>query len=169
MKIFRAFCIIAVMTDYKKTIAQNKRALFNYFIEERFEAGIMLKGSEVKSLRLGKASIEDSHATNSGEEMFLYNSHIAEYEKANQFNHSSTRPRKLLLHLREIKKLIGKIRLKGYTLLALSLYFNSKNKVKVELGLAKGKKLHDKRETLKEKDWKREQGRLLKKKSSDGT
>lgn len=164
MKTFKAFCIISGMTkEYKKIIAQNKKALFNYFIEERFEAGIILKGSEVKSLRLGKASIEDSHATNSGEEIYLYNSHIAEYEKANQFNHLSRRPRKLLLHLREIKKLISKIRIKGYTLIALSLYFNSKNTAKLELGLAKGKKLHDKRESLKEKDWKREQSRLIKK------
>ncbi|MGI4775616.1 MAG: SsrA-binding protein SmpB [Janthinobacterium lividum] len=152
------------MTEYKKIIAQNRKALFNYFIEDRFEAGIILRGSEVKSLRLGKASIEDSHATNSGNEMFLYNSHIAEYEKANRFNHESRRARKLLLHSVEIKKMIGKIRLKGYTLVALSLYFDKKNKVKVELGLAKGKKLHDKRENLKEKDWKREQGRLLRNK-----
>lgn len=152
------------MTEYKKFIAQNRKALFNYFIEERFEAGITLKGSEVQSLRQGKASIEDSHAADSENEVFLYNSHIAEYDKANQFNHSSRRPRKLLLHKREIKKIIGKIRLKGYTLIALSLYFNKKNIVKVELGLAKGKKLHDKRESLKEKDWKRNQNRLMREK-----
>jgi SsrA-binding protein len=151
------------MTGYKKIIAQNRRALFNYFIEERIEAGIVLKGSEVKSLRQGKASIEDSHAENSGNEIFLYNCHIAEYDKANQFNHTSRRTRKLLLHSREIKKIIGKIRLKGYTLIALSLFFNQKNIVKVELGIAKGKKLHDKRESIKEKDWKRDQARLMKK------
>jgi len=151
------------MTGYKKIIAQNRRALFNYFIEERIEAGIALKGSEVKSLRQGKASIEDSHAENSGNEIFLYNCHIAEYDKANQFNHTSRRTRKLLLHSREIKKIIGKIRLKGYTLIALSLFFNQKNIVKVELGIAKGKKLHDKRESIKEKDWKRDQARLMKK------
>lgn len=151
------------MSEYKKIIAQNRRAFFNYFIEERIEAGIVLKGSEVKSLRQGKASIEDSHAENSGNEIFLYNCHIAEYDKANQFNHSSRRTRKLLLHSREIKKIIGKIRLKGYTLIALSLFFNQKNIVKVELGVAKGKKLHDKRESLKEKDWKKDQARLMKK------
>jgi SsrA-binding protein len=151
------------MTEYKKIIAQNRRAFFNYFIEERIEAGIVLKGSEVKSLRQGKASIEDSHAENSGNEIFLYNCHIAEYDKANQFNHSSRRTRKLLLHSREIKKIIGKIRLKGYTLIALSLFFNQKNIVKVELGVAKGKKLHDKRESIKEKDWKKDQARLMKK------
>ena len=151
------------MSDpYKKIIAQNKRASFDYFIEEQFEAGIVLKGSEVQSLRLGKASIVDSHATNDGTEIMLHNAHIAEYEKANQFNHSTRRPRKLLLHKREIKKIIAKIRIKGYTLVAMSMYFNEKNKVKVELGLAKGKKLHDKRETIKEKDWVREQGRVLK-------
>lgn len=154
------------MSEYKRIITQNKKAYFNYFIEEKFEAGLILKGSEVKSLRNGKANIEDSHALDTHNEIFLYNSYIAEYEKANRFNHESRRPRKLLLHTKEIKKLIGKIRIKGYTLIALSIYFNKKNIAKVELGLAKGKKLHDKRETLKEKDWKREQGRLMKKRSS---
>ncbi len=154
------------MSEYKKVVTQNKKAIFNYFIEERFEAGIILKGSEVKSLRQNKVSIEDSHAANSGNEVFLYNSHIAEYDKANQFNHESRRPRKLLLHSKEIKKIIGKIRLKGYTLIALSLYFNNKNVAKVELGLAKGKKLYDKRESLKEKDWKRDQGRIIRDKNN---
>lgn len=150
------------MTGYKKTIAQNRKALFNYFIEERFEAGIVLKGSEVKSLRQGKASIEDSHAADSKGEMFLYNCHIAEYDKANRFNHDTRRPRKLLLHLREMKKIIGKIRLKGYTLIALELFFNKKNIVKVVLGIGKGKKLHDKRHSIKEREWNREQNRLRK-------
>ncbi|MGL4226893.1 MAG: SsrA-binding protein, partial [Rickettsia sp.] len=94
----------------------------------------------------------------------LYNCHIAEYEKANSFNHSTSRPRKLLLHTTEIKKIIGRIRIKGYTLVALSMYFNKKNKVKVELGIAKGKKLHDKRQSIKEKDWKRDQSRLIRQK-----
>jgi SsrA-binding protein len=152
------------MTEYKKVIAQNKKALFNYFIEERLEAGIVLKGSEVQSLRQGKASIEESHAADTGYEVFLYNCHIAEYEKANRFNHSTRRPRKLLLHTKEIKKIIGRIRIKGYTLVALSMYFNKKNKVKVELGIAKGKKLHDKRQSIKEKDWKRDQSRLIRQK-----
>lgn len=152
------------MTGYKKVIAQNKKALFNYFIEERLEAGIVLKGSEVQSLRQGKASIEESHAADTGHEVFLYNCHIVEYEKANRFNHSTRRPRKLLLHTKEIKKIIGRIRIKGYTLVALSMYFNKKNKVKVELGIAKGKKLHDKRESIKEKDWKRDQSRLIRQK-----
>lgn len=152
------------MTEYKKVIAQNKKALFNYFIEERLEAGIVLKGSEVQSLRQGKASIEESHAADTGDEVFLYNCHIAEYEKANRFNHSTRRPRKLLLHTKEIKKIISRIRIKGYTLVALSMYFNKKNKVKVELGIAKGKKLHDKRQSIKEKDWKRDQSRLIRQK-----
>lgn len=149
------------MDNYKKIIAQNKKAYFNYFIEEKIEAGIILTGSEVKSLRQGKASIEDSHAENSGKEVFLYNCHIAEYDKAGKFNHSTRRTRKLLLNSGEINKIIGKIRVKGYTLVALSLYFNQKNRLKVELGVAKGKKLHDKRETIKDKDWKRDQSRLM--------
>ncbi|MGX6960889.1 MAG: SsrA-binding protein SmpB [Rickettsia endosymbiont of Pentastiridius leporinus] len=152
------------MSEYKKVIVQNKKALFNYFIEERLEVGIVLKGSEVQSLRQGKASIEESHAADDGYEVFLYNCHIAEYEKAGKFNHSTRRPRKLLLHNREIKKIIGKIRIKGYTLVALSMYFNKKNKIKVELGIAKGKKLHDKRQSIKEKDWKRDQTRLIRQK-----
>lgn len=152
------------MTEYKKIIAQNKKALFNYFIEERLEAGIVLKGSEVQSLRQGKASIEESHAADTGNEVFLYNCHIAEYEKANRFNHSTRRTRKLLLHKKEINKIIGKTKIKGYTLVALSMYFNKKNKIKIELGIAKGKKLHDKRESIKEKDWKRDQSRLIRQK-----
>lgn len=152
------------MTEYKKIIAQNKKALFNYFIEERLEAGIVLKGSEVQSLRQGKAFIEESHAADTGNEVFLYNCHIAEYEKANRFNHSTRRPRKLLLHKKEINKIIGKTKIKGYTLVALSMYFNKKNKIKIELGIAKGKKLHDKRESIKEKDWKRDQSRLIRQK-----
>lgn len=149
------------MVEYKRLIAQNKKANFEYFIEQKFEAGIILTGSEVKSLREGKASIVDSHAGESKGEIFLYNCHIAEYEKANRFNHATRRPRKLLLHSNEIKKIIGKIKLKGYTLVALTAYFNDKNRVKIELGLAYGKKQYDKRQSIKEKDWQREQGRLL--------
>ncbi|XVN40564.1 MAG: SsrA-binding protein SmpB [Rickettsia endosymbiont of Argas persicus] len=152
------------MNEYKKIIAQNKKALFNYFIEEKLEAGIVLTGSEVQSLRQGKASIEESHAADNGHEVFLYNCHIAKYEKAGRFNHSTRRSRKLLLHKKEINKIIGKIKIKGYTLVALSMYFNKKNKVKVELGIAKGKKLHDKRQSIKEKDWKRDQSRLIRQK-----
>lgn len=146
----------------KRIVAQNKKASFNYFIEEKLEAGIVLTGSEVKSIRLGKVSIEDSHATNAVDDILLYNCHIAEYEKAGRFNHDTRRPRRLLLHKREIRKIISKIRIKGYTLVALSLYFNEKNMIKLELGIAKGKKLHDKRESIKQKDWEREKGRILK-------
>jgi SsrA-binding protein len=149
------------MSNILKIIAKNKRAEFDYFIDERFEAGIILTGSEVKSIRLGKIALTDSHATQENEELFLYNCHIDEYEKANRFNHATRRPRKLLLKKREIEKIIGKIKLKGYTLIALSMYFNQKNIVKVELGLSRGKKQHDKRNSIKEKDWQREQGRII--------
>lgn len=144
-----------------KVIAKNKKAKFSYFIEDTFEAGIVLKGSEVKSLREGKCSIVESHADYSGGHITLYNCNIQEYEKANRFNHSTTRPRILLLHKKEIKKIVGKIKVKGYSLIALSIYFNQKNTVKVELGIAKGKKLYDKREDIKEKDWKRDQDRAV--------
>ena len=150
---------------YKKIIAKNRRASFDYHIEENFEAGIMLLGSEMKSIREGKVSLGDSHAAEGGGALFLYNCHIAEYEKANRFNHAPLRPRKLLLHKKEIKKILLKIKVKGYTLIALSLYFNDKNKVKIELGLAKGKKNYDKRESLKDNDWKREQGRIMRDKN----
>lgn len=151
--------------DYKKIIATNRKATFNYFIEERIEAGIVLTGSEVKSLRLKTCNIEDSHADVMKGNLYIFNMYIAEYEKANKFaTHSSRRPRKLLLHKREANKLIGKIKQKGYTLVALSLYFNYKNIAKLEVGLAKGKKLHDKREDLKEKDWNREKSRLIREK-----
>lgn len=150
--------------DRKKIIAKNKSANFEYTIEEKFEAGIMLVGSEVKAARESNVNVTDSHATENNGEIILYNCHIAEYHGANRFNHSAKRPRKLLLHKREIKKIIGKIKLRGYTLIVLSMYFNRKNMIKVELGLAKGKKLHDKRQAIKEKDWQREQGRILRKK-----
>lgn len=144
-----------------KVIAKNKKARFNYHIEDTFEAGIVLKGSEVKSLREGKCSIVDSHADYSGGHIMLYNCHIQEYDKANQFNHNTKRPKILLLNKREIRKIIGKIKIKGYSLIALSIYFNSKNIAKVELAIAKGKKLYDKRENIKEKDWKRSQERAM--------
>ena len=149
------------MSDYKKIIAQNKKASFEYFIEERFEAGIILTGSEVKSIRNGKVTIADTHAAMNKNELFLYNCHIAEYEQAGRFNHSTKRTGKLLLKKKELQKIIGKIKLKGYTLIALSMYFNKKNLVKIDLGLSKGKKQHDKRQAIKDKDWEREQGRVL--------
>ncbi len=147
--------------DKKKTVAENRRARFDYFIEERFEAGIQLTGTEVKSLRQGEGSIAESYATVEGEEVWLINSHIPEYSHGNRFNHDPRRPRKLLLKNREIAKLYGAVARQGLTLVPLSMYFNGAGRAKVELALARGKKVHDKRETVKERDWKREQQRLL--------
>ena len=146
----------------KKIIAQNRRARHDFFISEVIEAGIVLLGSEVKSMRQGKANLNDAFAENREGVMYLINLHIEEYKGANQFNHEPRRPRQLLLHAREINKLSGAVQRKGYTLIPLSLYFNKRGIAKVELGLGKGKKLHDKRASEKEKDWNREKGRILK-------
>lgn len=151
--------------NIKKIISKNRPASFNYFIEDRAEAGIVLKGSEVKSIRLGKINIEDSYIDLIGNELFFLNMHIALYDNATKFaTHSTREPRKVLLHKKEIKKFIGKIKQKGYSLIPLSMYFNKKNIIKLEIGLGKGKKLHDKRESLKEKDWNREQSRIIRNK-----
>lgn len=147
---------------HKKVIAVNRKARFNFEIEEIIESGIVLTGSELKSLRLGKANISDAFADETKGEIFLYNSYIAEYKGANQFNHDPTRPRKLLLHKQQIRKLFGKLKIKGYTITPISLYFNDKNKVKIEIGIGKGKKLFDKRQTEKERDWHRDKQRMLK-------
>ncbi|WPX96471.1 SsrA-binding protein SmpB [Candidatus Bandiella euplotis] len=145
-----------------RMIAQNKRAYHDYFIEEEIEAGIVLKGTEVKSLRCSKASIAESYADNIGEEIFLLGATIQEYSKARIFNHYPKRQRKLLLHKRELKRLIGLIKRRGYTLIPLTLYFNKRNIAKVSLGLAKGKKNYDKREAIKQKDWDRTKSRMMK-------
>lgn len=145
-----------------KLIAQNKKARHSYFIEEEFEAGIVLLGSEVKSLRAGEANINDSYAEVKDGEAFMVNSYIKEYEGANRFNHTARRVRKLLLHRREINKLMAAVQKKGMTLVTLKLYFDDHNRAKVLIGLGKGKKMHDKRNTVKDRDWSREQGRLLK-------
>jgi SsrA-binding protein len=147
--------------DKQKTVAENRRARFDYFVEERFEAGIQLAGTEVKSLRQGEGSIAESYATVDADEVWLINSHIPEYSHGNRLNHEPKRPRKLLLKQREISKLRGSIERQGLTLVPLSIYFNASGRAKVELALARGKKAHDKRETIKERDWKREQQRLL--------
>jgi SsrA-binding protein len=147
--------------DKTKVVAENRRARFDYFVEERFEAGIELKGTEVKALRTGEGSIAEAYATVDGEEVWLINSHIPEYSHGNRQNHEPRRRRKLLLRSREIDKLQGAITRQGLTLVPLSIYFNSRGRAKIELALAKGKKAHDKRETIKERDWKREQGRLM--------
>jgi SsrA-binding protein len=145
----------------EKLICNNKKAFHEYFIEERFEAGMVLKGTEVKSLRQGKANLNDAFAMVRDGEAFLHNLHISPYDFGNRENHDPDRMRKLLLHKTEILRLFGKIREQGYTLIPLRLYFKD-GKVKAELGLAKGKKLYDKRETLKEKSQKRDVAQALK-------
>lgn len=149
-------------TAKRTTVAQNKKARFDYHIEETFEAGLMLMGSEVKSLRQGKATITESYATEENGEIFLINAYIPEYSEANRFNHEPRRPRKLLLHKREINRLIGAVQKKGKTLVALSIYFNDSGYAKVELGLAVGKQKHDKRDTEKKRDWQRDKARIMK-------
>ena len=149
--------------DKKKVVAENRRARYDYFVEERLEAGIELRGTEVKSLRIGEGSIAESYAAVEGEEVFLINSSIPQYGAGSWMNHEPRRRRKLLLKAREIAKLQGAVTRQGLTLVPLSIYFNGSGKAKVELAVARGKKVHDKRETIKERDWKREQGRLLRK------
>ena len=144
-----------------KLIADNRKARYNYEIGDVVEAGIMLTGTEVKSLRLGKAMIAESYASNEAGELFLINSYIPEYVQANRFNHETKRPRKLLLHKREIARLFQAISREGMTVVPLKLFFNDDGRVKVEIALGKGKKLHDKRETEKARDWNREKGRLM--------
>jgi SsrA-binding protein len=144
-----------------KVVAENRKARFNYDIEEKLEAGIVLTGSEVKSLRTGKANIADSYASSECGELFLVNAHIAEYVQAGRNGHAPTRPRKLLLHRKEMGRLAGAIQREGMTVVPLKLYFNARGIAKVEIGMAKGKKLHDKRETEKKRDWERQKGRLM--------
>jgi SsrA-binding protein len=141
--------------------AQNRKARHDFFIEENFEAGIMLSGSEVKSLRAGRATITEAYASAENGELFLVNAYIPEYESAHTINHEPKRPRKLLMHRREIDKLQNAVNRKGMTLVALSIYFNDGGLAKVDLGLAKGKQRHDKRQDVKERDWKRNKARLM--------
>jgi SsrA-binding protein len=147
--------------DKKKIVAENRRARFDYAIQDKYEAGIALTGTEVKSLRFGEGSIAESYAEVSEEEVWLVNANIPEFSHGNRFNHDPKRRRKLLLHQREIARLHGAVARQGMTLVPLSVYFNGRGRAKVELALAKGRKAHDKRDYEKEKDWKREQGRLL--------
>src|ERR671913_1517509 len=147
-----------------RVVADNRKARFNYEILESLEAGIALTGTEVKSLREGKATIGEAYAGPSGEELFLFNAYIPEYLQANRFNHETRRPRRLLLHKRQIDKLIGATQREGFTVIPLKIYFNDRGRAKVELGLGRGKKLHDKRETEKERSWNREKSRLLREK-----
>jgi SsrA-binding protein len=147
-----------------KLAADNRKARFHYEIGEVFEAGIALTGTEVKSARAGKATIAESYADARGGEIWLINSTIPEYQQAHRFNHLPKRPRKLLLHKSQINKLAGAVEREGMTIVPLKLYFNDKGRAKIEIALARGKKLHDKRETLKKRTWERERGRLLRQK-----
>jgi len=144
-----------------KVVADNRKARFNYEIGEVIEAGIVLTGTEVKSLRGGKATIGESYADARDGEIWLINSNIPEYLQASRFNHAPKRPRKLLLHQRQVNRLAGAVEKEGMTIVPLKLYFNEKGRAKVEIALGKGKKLHDKRETLKKRSWDRERGRLM--------
>ena len=146
----------------EKVIAENRKARHNYFIEDDYEAGIMLQGTEVKSLRAGGANIQESYASFEDEGLYLVNAHIAEYGFGNRNNHEPSRPRKLLLHKKELAKLFAQVQRAGKTIVPLSLYFNERGKAKVKLGVAAGKKQHDKRQTEKSRDWDREKRRLLK-------
>ncbi|MCF3934205.1 SsrA-binding protein SmpB [Acuticoccus sp. M5D2P5] len=144
-----------------RTVAENRKARFNYEILDTFEAGIQLHGTEVKSLRQGRSTLTEAYAGDSGGELYLYNAYIPEYQEAGRFNHETKRPRKLLMHRREMNKLIGAIQQDGLTIVPLRLYFNARGIAKVMIGLARGKKSHDKRETEKKRDWQRDKARLL--------
>jgi SsrA-binding protein len=148
----------------KKVVADNRKARFSYAIEDTLEAGLMLYGSEVKSLRNGRSTIAESYAYAKDGELFLVNAYIPEYTQASRFNHEPRRQRKLLVHKREAVKLAAAIQREGMTLIPLRLYFNPKGTAKIELGIAKGKKLHDKRETDKQRDWQRDKARLMRNK-----
>jgi SsrA-binding protein len=147
--------------DKKKVVAENRRARFEYAIDDVYEAGIVLTGTEVKSLRFGEGSIAESYAEVKGGEVWLVNSNVPEFSHGNRFNHQPKRPRKLLMKEREIAKLHGAVERKGMTLVPLSIYFNGRGRAKVELALAKGKNNADKRATIKERDWKREAARIM--------
>lgn len=141
--------------EAEKLIANNKKAFHDYFIDEKYEAGIVLHGTEVKSMRLGKCSIKESFVRIENNEVWVYGMHVSPYEKGNLFNRDPLRPKKLLMHKEEIRKLVGKIAEKGFTLVPLQVYFKD-GKAKVELGLARGKKLYDKRQDIAKKDQRRE-------------
>jgi SsrA-binding protein len=148
----------------RKLVAENRKARFNYEIQDVVEAGLMLRGTEVKSLRNGEANIAESYASFEDGEMWLINSHIPEYLEANRFNHDPRRRRKLLLNKREIARMVNATDREGMTIVPLRLYFNDRGRAKLELAVARGKKLHDKRETEKKRDWNREKARLLREK-----
>jgi SsrA-binding protein len=151
---------MAPKRDSGKLVAENRKARYSYEIGDTIEAGLVLTGSEVKSLRMGKAMIAESYASNENGELYLINAHIADYPGARD-GHAPTRPRKLLLHAREAARFLGAIQREGMSLVPLRLYFNDRGIAKLQLGLGKGKKLHDKRETEKKRDWERQKGRLM--------
>ena len=151
-------CLIDRMT---RSVAENRKARYNYFIDETLEAGLILTGTEVKSLRAGQASIAEAYAVERDGTLQLINAHIAEYKGGNRFNHEPLRPRQLLLHKREATRLINAIARAGITVVPLKLYFNDRGIAKILLGIAKGKKQHDKRAAIKDREWKRDQARLL--------
>jgi SsrA-binding protein len=151
-------------TDRYKLIAENRKARYEYFIEDTIEAGIVLVGTEVKSLRTGRATINEAHAGEMQGELYIFNLNIPVYEAASRFNHEPKRPRKLLLHRKQMEKLLGQVKMKGYTLVPLKMYFSGRGIAKVLLGLGKGKKEYEKRETIKKRDWERQQRSLLKNK-----
>ncbi len=148
----------------RKVVARNRRATHDYFIDERVEAGIVLQGTEVKALRDGRGNINEAYAGEKGGELFLINAYIPEYHAASHFSHDTRRSRKLLLHRRELNKLVGAVRKQGQTLIPLQLYFNPRGLAKIELGLARGKKSYDKRHSIKERDWQRDKQRLMREK-----
>ncbi|MBV5264174.1 SsrA-binding protein SmpB [Pinisolibacter aquiterrae] len=145
-----------------KLAAENRKARFSYHIVDTWEAGIALTGTEIKSLRGGRSNITDAYAAPYGSDIFLYNCYIPEYLQANRFNHETRRPRRLLLHRKEINKLVGAVEREGMTLVPLDIHFNEKGRAKITLALAKGKNAADKRETEKEREWNREKSRLMK-------
>jgi SsrA-binding protein len=148
----------------RKIVADNRKARFNYAIGETFEAGIQLAGTEVKSLRNSRATIAESYVSPERGEVWLVNANIPIYLQANRFNHDPKRPRKLLLSKKQIGRLMGAVEREGMTIVPLKLYFNERGMAKVEIAVAQGKKLHDKRETEKKRDWSREKGRLMREK-----
>lgn len=150
--------------EHGKTIAENRRARYDYFIEETLEAGVSLVGTEVKALREGRATITESYASPEGGGIMLVNAYIPEYAPASRFNHEPRRPRRLLLHAKQIGRLSASIQREGRTLVPLRLYWNDKGRAKLELAVAKGKKAHDKREATAERDWQRDKARLMREK-----
>ncbi|WP_191060394.1 SsrA-binding protein SmpB [Geminicoccus harenae] len=159
---------MAKKQEGRKVVAQNRKALHEYFIDERYEAGLVLSGTEVKSLREGRSTIGDAHAGEMQGDLWLFNAYIPEFHGGNQFNHETRRPRKLLMRRRQIESLKGAVQRKGLTVVPLSIYFNERGWAKVELGLARGKKLVDKRASEKERDWQRDRQRLLRETHKSG-